>query len=229
MVRTSPDDASLIPEPVAVRQDAVRIMRHAEGVVRYLLATEPAGLPATLEDDCVVGLLNVGLFCPDAQLVIAQFLNVGWFDDSNIWEVVARVPPHARRRPRGPSARRARAVSRGARMPFGRHKGRLLREILDDYLLWVRDLADLREPLHRHVEQEYERRRHVRERTWQPDPPACAGALAPALWAPALQIISRGFRVAAHEAHPDHGGSHEAMLALQAAKAALEALVKGAA
>jgi hypothetical protein len=114
-------------------------------------------------------------------------------------------------------------------MPFGKYKGVPLRRLPDAYLCWLRDLPDLREPLRLRVEREYQRRIRPRTRPWRGAPPACAAAVAPALRATALQIIGRGFRVAAHDAHPDHGGTHEAMLVLQAARAALEALVKGAA
>jgi hypothetical protein len=112
-------------------------------------------------------------------------------------------------------------------MPFGKYKGVPLRHLPDDYLCWLRDLPDLRGPLRMRVEREYQRRIRPRDRARVPA--ARAGALAPARLASALTIIARGFRIAAHDVHPDHrGGSHEAMLALQEAKAALERLVKEA-
>jgi hypothetical protein len=117
-----------------------------------------------------------------------------------------------------------------ATMPFGKFKGHRLRDLPDAYLGWLHALGTLREPLKMQVEREYQRRIHPRNRPRRPPPSAGPSVLTPALRAPALVIISRGFRAAALDAHPDRpGGSHEAMLDLQAAKEALERLVKGAA
>jgi hypothetical protein len=91
MVPASPDDAELT-DPFSVPQDAVLITSVEQRAMRYLLATEPAGLPATLEDDAVIGLFNLGLFDADAQAVIGMFLDVGWFTINDIVAVVAQVP-----------------------------------------------------------------------------------------------------------------------------------------
>jgi hypothetical protein len=113
-------------------------------------------------------------------------------------------------------------------MPFGKYRGMRLRDLPDDYLAWLRSIT-LREALRLAVEREYQRRVRPRQRRQRYDPVSRPGALAPGLLRAALTIIAKGFRSAAHAAHPDHGGSHEAMLELQAARDALEQLVKGAA
>src|SRR5262249_54285239 len=92
MLPTSPDGPSL-QEPVLSLQHAVLIMRVARGAVRYLLAATPAGLPKKLEADAVVGLFALDAFDADAQLVIAQFVDAGWFRIEDVLAVVGHVPP----------------------------------------------------------------------------------------------------------------------------------------
>jgi hypothetical protein len=113
-----------------------------------------------------------------------------------------------------------------ARMPFGKFKGQLLRELPDDYLCWLRTECDLREPLRMRVEREYQRRIQPRSRT-RPAPMAPV-ALPPALQQTAVAIVASGFRALALRRHPDHGGSHEAMIQLQRAREALERLLGAA-
>lgn len=109
-----------------------------------------------------------------------------------------------------------------ARMPFGRFKGSLLRELPDSYLCCLRDDCDLHEPLRMRIRPRDRRRRRAEAAT-------AVVALPPALRATAVEIVNSGFRMLALKRHPDHGGSHEAMLKLQAAKEALERLAGGAA
>ena len=43
-------------------------------------------------------------------------------------------------------------------MPFGRHKGKAIKDLPDDYLAWMLENADLKNNLRRHLEAEFERR-----------------------------------------------------------------------
>jgi hypothetical protein len=86
-------------------------------------------------------------------------------------------------------------------MPFGKHKGWPLVDVPDDYLAWLLSLGHLREPLRSAVESERVRRatrEHVDPRLVE-------------------DVISAGRRALARRHHPDVGGSHELMLALDAA------------
>src|SRR5262245_14779956 len=90
---TTPSPAACsVPEPVTAPQDAVLITRVDEGAVRYLLATERAGLPSTHEADAIVWLFTLDAFDAEAQLVIAQFVNASWFGIDDVIATVAHVP-----------------------------------------------------------------------------------------------------------------------------------------
>jgi hypothetical protein len=104
-------------------------------------------------------------------------------------------------------------------MPFGRYRGRPLRDLPDSYLDWLLSLADLREPLRARVEAEAARRAGAARGT---------AALRGPLGAVADRIVARGYRALAAEAHPDHGGDHAAMVQLTAAREALVDLLRGA-
>jgi hypothetical protein len=104
-------------------------------------------------------------------------------------------------------------------MPFGKFRGTCLRDLPGDYLLWLRGL-ELREPLRTHVAREHARRRHARASS-APQP-----QLSPAQRAVAVQIVTAGFRTLARERHPDHGGAHDDMLVLIAARDALASLLR---
>lgn len=95
------------------------------------------------------------------------------------------------------------------RMPFGKHKGKLLRDLPDTYLAWLLGLSDLREPLKTELRLEGERR--VRSYA----PPKPARELPPR--ETAEEIITAGYRQVALRRHPDHGGTHDEMLAVNAA------------
>jgi hypothetical protein len=84
------------------------------------------------------------------------------------------------------------------RMPFGKHKGKPLGELPDEYLDWLSSLVDLREPFKTAVRQEVAVRRN-------------SGKPSAAL---ALNVINAGYRKLAIQTHPDHGGAVDAMQAL---------------
>jgi Putative quorum-sensing-regulated virulence factor len=95
-------------------------------------------------------------------------------------------------------------------MPFGRHRGQPLDELPGDYLAWLLDLDDLREPLRSRIEDEADRRHGTREP--QPERPItgpidgdCAAA-----------IVEAGRRALAVKHHPDRGGDLRTMQAVNA-------------
>ena len=108
-------------------------------------------------------------------------------------------------------------------MPFGRYAGRPLDALPDDYLEWLATLGNLREPLRTRVERESRRRLGCAEAATPSLP------LAPEIRLAAECIVSRGYRALATEHHPDAGGDHERMVALNVAHEALVGLLRGAA
>jgi hypothetical protein len=106
-------------------------------------------------------------------------------------------------------------------MPFGRFKGFLLSDIPNWYLSWLAGLDDLREPLASAVEREF-RRRHNEE---EPEPAAPAGAACPDPRV-ADELVTAGFKSLARKYHPDMGGSHESMLAVNRVAEWLRALLR---
>lgn len=96
-------------------------------------------------------------------------------------------------------------------MPFGRYVGQPLREVPDDYLTWLARSIELYEPLKSAVVAEI----HYREQPQRPNP---AGQ----------QLDVRAwFRRMSLQFHPDHGGSAEAMKALEAGRKLLEEMLGG--
>src|SRR5262245_60967137 len=95
-------------------------------------------------------------------------------------------------------------------MPFGKHKGRRISKLPDEYLDWLYNLDDLRQPLRDAVHSEWQRRFGA------PDEKALQ-LIPAALRDITHEIINRGYRATAKHHHPDVGGTHEAMLRLQEA------------
>jgi hypothetical protein len=87
-------------------------------------------------------------------------------------------------------------------MPFGRWKGVILADLGDDYLLWLSDWPELREPLKTHVFKELETRDLIRTNIE-------AAKLDIALIEMARRQLARQF-------HPDIGGSDMGMKAINA-------------
>ena len=99
-------------------------------------------------------------------------------------------------------------------MPFGRHKGKPLSALPHDYLAWLHEQIELREPLRSAVAREVDRRF-----------PLTGKQPAPEVRHTAKEIINMGYRALALRRHPDHqGGSHQQMLALSEAKEWLESI-----
>jgi Putative quorum-sensing-regulated virulence factor len=104
-------------------------------------------------------------------------------------------------------------------MPFGRFKHRPINTLPDDYLDWLANLPDLREPLLSEVMREVERRAYQQEHSASPS--SCPS---PEL---ASEIVTAGFKTLAKKLHPDAGGNHEQMLALNNAVEWLRSRVRG--
>jgi hypothetical protein len=92
MSQPSPDACS-VPESATAPQDVVVITAARDGVLYFPLATERRDLPATLEEDAGVGVLQLDCSDADARLAIeAAFVNAVWFTLADMLAFVARVP-----------------------------------------------------------------------------------------------------------------------------------------
>jgi hypothetical protein len=101
-------------------------------------------------------------------------------------------------------------------MPFGVHKGQPISCVPQDYLHWLTTI-DLREPLRGAVLSELRRRDQMHaededQHRWS----AYRSGVAPDRRT-ALQIVRTGFRACTKAAHPDAGGEHRSMVALNQA------------
>ena len=115
------------------------------------------------------------------------------------------------------------STARQMRMPFGRFRGLPLDEIPTWYLSWLEGLPDLREPLRRAVAAECERR-FLRDESGPGDEANSApDHLDLAI---AHKIVDRGVRSLARELHPDVGGNHEPMVAVNIAAEWLRSMLR---
>ena len=108
-------------------------------------------------------------------------------------------------------------------MPFGKHKGRPIATLPDSYLEWLTSLPDLREPLASEVAREIEWRAGGRESSaspWSYASPCPSPELA-------SDLITAGFKILAKKLHPDVGGNHEKMLALNSVAEWLRSRLRG--
>jgi hypothetical protein len=95
------------------------------------------------------------------------------------------------------------------RMPFGRYKGYAVEDLPEDYLTWLWESCDLREPLCSAVQKALSEDGAVSRST---DLPADLRPVA-------QEIVSIGYRLLALRLHPDHAsGDHKAMIRLNAAR-----------
>jgi hypothetical protein len=112
------------------------------------------------------------------------------------------------------------------RLPkLGKYKGYPLADIPQDYLEWLRDTVELREPLATAIEREWERREYgfdpedndpeedEPEEDYQPTPDLLA-SLNPEEQALLQELIQAGFRALALRYHPDQGGNATACASL---------------
>lgn len=94
-------------------------------------------------------------------------------------------------------------------MPFGKYRGKPLADLPDDYLAWVLDTCqDISPTLRRAIESQL----------------GLTKAKAQPL-ALTAKVISDWYRRLAREFHPDHGGTHEGMKALNRAHELLRDMV----
>ncbi|MBX3027513.1 DUF3820 family protein [bacterium] len=100
-------------------------------------------------------------------------------------------------------------------MPWGRYRGQDIADVPLGYLTWLLDEGRaLRPDLRRAVCAEVADRLDLR-----PEPPAPRRPLPPPALASAIRdIIAAGYRAVALRAHPDRGGTHQAMVAATEAR-----------
>jgi hypothetical protein len=106
-------------------------------------------------------------------------------------------------------------------MPFGKHRGIELSAIPLNYLEWLSDLPDLREPLGRRVSEEIKRRQDKEDRQSQ----NFYSNVPSELREVCRQIADKGYRTVALHSHPDQGGDHESMLLLNRAIEVLRGII----
>lgn len=109
-------------------------------------------------------------------------------------------------------------------MPFGKHRGERISDLPLDYLLWLRDNIDLREPLRTVVAFE------LRQRLAPPPPPHSffpSLSVPPALRPMVERIRQAGFRALSLKLHPDQGGTNEEMRRLLEADKVLRSIAEG--
>lgn len=94
-------------------------------------------------------------------------------------------------------------------MPFGKYRGTALTAVPIDYLQWLSSQPGIREPLLTAMKTELSHRMD-REQP-PPAPPPLNRCPNPDV---AYEIISTGLRYLARKHHPDAGGDHETMVAL---------------
>lgn len=92
------------------------------------------------------------------------------------------------------------------RMPWGKHAGQRLEDIPIGYLVWLVNECDLKDALRNAVEKELRRRQF--DQSGDPVPPNAKPTSI------STEIVNTWHRRMAVKFHPDKGGSHEAMKAV---------------
>jgi hypothetical protein len=88
------------------------------------------------------------------------------------------------------------------KMPFGKFKGVLVADLDDNYLKWLHDSIELREPLRSAIREELRRREETTGRPGEPDLKL------------ARTVIDTGYKALALRHHPDRGGDLRVMQTL---------------
>jgi hypothetical protein len=107
------------------------------------------------------------------------------------------------------------------KLPFGRFKGQYVADLPDHYLAWIATQDWVKDPLRAAIIEEYESRacQHSNNQRYLLLPSAAVAAEC---------IIESGYRQQARKLHPDVGGDHERMLALNSAVDWLRSLIRSA-
>ena len=121
------------------------------------------------------------------------------------------------------------ATYQGVRIPFGKHRGTLISDLPDEYIVWLYENADLYGLLELAVDAEFRDRFGPAE---DDDPPPAQPVvlveklhLDPVLRSVCAKLIEVGYRQLALKNHPDVGGDHRAMQAVNQAVAVLRSAV----
>ena len=107
-------------------------------------------------------------------------------------------------------------------MPFGRHKGEPLSSMPDEYLDWLTTI-DLRPRLRDAVHAEIRSRGDAEGTSSSRSGPTLLACPEPKV---ARELVSAGLRSVSHRYHPDKGGTHEDMLAVNSAAQWLRTVVE---
>jgi hypothetical protein len=97
-------------------------------------------------------------------------------------------------------------------MPFGKYRGIEVDALPEQYLTWLWENCDLREPLYSAVQEAL----GLEEE--EDETPASGYTLPAEVRAMAKEIVTTGYRQLALKMHPDKGGRHAEMVRLNRAK-----------
>lgn len=121
----------------------------------------------------------------------------------------------------------------GIRMPFGKHYGVLVSELPDDYLMWLYETANLYGRLADAVDNEFHRRFGDHDEDSDPEDEYSEPdvvlierlRLDPVTQSVCLKLVEVGYRQLALKNHPDVGGDHRAMQAINRAVEVLRSAI----
>lgn len=114
-----------------------------------------------------------------------------------------------------------------SKIPFGKHKGKPIDKLPTDYLKWLISLGDDLDKwdVAEEIRQEFARRRQgykppPKDEKWEPKYTTISHHEV------ASQVIEQGYRALSKKFHPDVGGTHEEMVALNRVMEQLRSMVK---